>query len=210
MAAIIPLRQFPQDSFSARCKALPPVRQPNKAVRTREHLTPDEVERMIAAVRKVGGRLADRDVLLIMLAYRHGLRAKEVVQLRWDQVDRKVGKIYIARAKNGEPSTHPVRSRALSAWQRKQGSATPYIFTALGGDQMTTRTVHYVVAQAGKAAGIKFPVHPHMLRHATGYYLANSGQDTRAIQLYLGHKGIQHTVRYTNLSTERFKDFWKD
>jgi type 1 fimbriae regulatory protein FimB/type 1 fimbriae regulatory protein FimE len=75
---------------------------------------------------------------------------------------------------------------------------------------MTIRTVHYIVAQAGKAAGIDFPVHPHMLRHATGFYLANAGQDTRSIQLYLGHKNIQHTVRYTELSPQGFKDFWKD
>jgi type 1 fimbriae regulatory protein FimB/type 1 fimbriae regulatory protein FimE len=182
-------------------------------VRTREHLTPDEVERMIAAVRKAGGRLVDRDALLIMMAYRHGFRAKEIVALRWDQIDRRAGKIHIARAKNGEPSTHPLRGpehHALSAWQRKRGASTPYIFTALGGQPMTQRTVHFVVAAAGRLAGIKFPVHSHMLRHACGYYLANSGQDTRAIQLYLGHKGIQHTVRYTNLSDARFKDFWKD
>ncbi len=75
---------------------------------------------------------------------------------------------------------------------------------------MTRRTVHYVVAKASQAAAIGVPVHPHMLRHATGYYLANAGQDTRAIQLYLGHKNIQHTVRYTELASGRFKDFWKD
>jgi site-specific recombinase XerD len=63
------------------------------------------------------------------------------------------------------------------------------------GGLMTWRTVHYVVAEAGKAAGIGFQVHPHMLRHGTGFYLANAGQDTRAIQLYLGHKNIQHAVR---------------
>jgi type 1 fimbriae regulatory protein FimB/type 1 fimbriae regulatory protein FimE len=75
---------------------------------------------------------------------------------------------------------------------------------------MTRRTVHAAIALAGRAAGITFPVHPHMLRHATGFYLANAGQDTRAIQLYLGHKNIQHTLRYTELSPQRFKDFWKD
>lgn len=64
--------------------------------------------------------------------------------------------------------------------------------------------------RGGQVAGIGFPVHAHMLRHATGFYLANAGQDTRAIQLYLGHKNIQHTVRYTELSPQRFKDFWKD
>jgi len=73
---------------------------------------------------------------------------------------------------------------------------------------MTRRTVHYVVAEAAKGAGIEFPVHPHMLRHATGFYLATLAR--RAIQLYLGHKNIQHTVRYTELAAGRFKDFWKD
>jgi site-specific recombinase XerD len=58
---------------------------------------------------------------------------------------------------------------------------------------MMRRTVHHVVVEAAKAAGIEFPVHPHMLRHATGFYLANAGQDTRAIQMYLGHKNIHST-----------------
>src|SRR5260221_1727977 len=100
--------------------------------------------------------------------------------------------------------------RALRAWKREQGDSMPYIFTSLRGAPMTRRTVHYVVAEAGKAAKMEFPVHPHMLRHATGFYLANAGQDTRAIQLYLGHRNIQHTVRYTELVASRFKDFWSD
>jgi site-specific recombinase XerD len=98
----------------------------------------------------------------------------------------------------------------LRAWKREQGDATPYVFTSLRRGPMTRRTVHHVVSLAAKAAGIEFPVHPHMLRHATGFYLANAGQDTRAIQMYLGHKNIQHTVRYTELASGRFKDFWKD
>ena len=75
---------------------------------------------------------------------------------------------------------------------------------------MTRRTIHHVIAEAGKAAGITFPVHPHQLRHACGFYLANAGHDTRAIQQYLGHKNIQHSVRYTELAPTRFRDFWKD
>jgi len=74
---------------------------------------------------------------------------------------------------------------------------------------MTRRTMHHVVTEAAKAAAIEFPVHPHMLRHATGFYLANAGQDTRAIQMYLGHKNIQHTVRYTELSSGRFRSCLK-
>ena len=64
--------------------------------------------------------------------------------------------------------------------------------------------------RAGENAKIKFPVHPHMLRHGCGYKLANDGQDTRAIQHYMGHKNIQHTVRYTELASDRFNGFFKD
>jgi hypothetical protein len=106
--------------------------------------------------------------------------------------------LHVARLKHGSPSTRIATrpgAMALRAWTREQGDATPYVFSSLRGGPMTRRTVHYVVAEA---AGIGFPVHPHMLRHATGCYPANAGQDTRAIQLYLGHKNI-HTVRYTEL-----------
>ena len=75
---------------------------------------------------------------------------------------------------------------------------------------MTTSTIRKMVARAGVEAELPFPIHPHMLRHSTGYYLANSGQDTRAIQSYLGHKNITHTVRYTELSSKRFNNFWQD
>jgi site-specific recombinase XerD len=67
-----------------------------------------------------------------------------------------------------------------------------------------------MMGRLGRAAKMPFPVHPHMLRHAAGFKLANQGVDTRSLQQYLGHKNIQHTVRYTELSPERFRDFWKD
>jgi len=210
MAAIIALHQT---SKWAKRDNQPPVRQCNKHSRTREYLTADEVERMITAARRVDGRLAERDALLVMMAYRHGFRASELIALRWDQIDLKAGTIHVARLKHGSASTHPLRGpelRALRAWKREQGDATPYVFTSLRGGPTTRQTVHHVVAGAAKAAGIEFPVHPHMLRHATGFYLANAGQDTSAIQLYLGHRNIQHTVRYTELASGRFKDFRKD
>ncbi len=169
---------------------------------------------MIVAARRAGGRLASRDALLVMMAYRHGFRASELIALQWDQVALRAGALHVARLKHGSPSTHPLRGpelRALRAWRREQGDdATPYVFKSLRAGPMTRRTVHQVVAEAAKAAGIGFPVHPHMLRHATGYFLANAAQDTRAIQLYLGHKNILHTVRYTELAAGRFKDFWRD
>jgi type 1 fimbriae regulatory protein FimB/type 1 fimbriae regulatory protein FimE len=87
---------------------------------------------------------------------------------------------------------------------------TPYVFVSERQAPLTTGTVRKLVARAGVVAGLSFPVHPHMLCHATGFYLANAGQDTRAIQHYLGHKNIHPTVRYTALSPERFNDFWRD
>jgi type 1 fimbriae regulatory protein FimB/type 1 fimbriae regulatory protein FimE len=75
---------------------------------------------------------------------------------------------------------------------------------------MTDSAIRKLVARAGEAAGIEMPVHPHMLRHACGYTLANRGTDTRAIQAYLGHRNIQHTVRYTELAADRFNGFWED
>jgi type 1 fimbriae regulatory protein FimB/type 1 fimbriae regulatory protein FimE len=75
---------------------------------------------------------------------------------------------------------------------------------------LTADTVRNVVARAGEGAGLPFPVHPHMLRHACGFKLANDGHDTRAIQHYLGHRQIQHTVRYTELAAGRFRAFWED
>jgi integrase len=158
---------FRQTSFSAKRPKSPPPRRPNQASRTREHLTPDEVERMIAATHQADGRLAERDALLIMMAYRHGLRASELAGLRWDQIDLKAGAFHVARRKNGSPSTHPLRGpelRALRSWKRQQDAMAPYVFTSLRGGPLTTRTIHFVVSAAGKAAGIKFPVHPHMLR----------------------------------------------
>jgi type 1 fimbriae regulatory protein FimB/type 1 fimbriae regulatory protein FimE len=150
-----------------------------------------------AGGRQAGGRLAERDALLIMVAYRHGLRASELITLRWDQNDLKAGTLHVSRLKHGSPSSHPLRGsdlRALRAWKHEQPDTAPYVFTSLRGGPMTRRTVHHVVAEAGKTAGIEFPVHPHQLRHACGYYLANNGQDTRAIQQYLGHKNISHTA----------------
>jgi type 1 fimbriae regulatory protein FimB/type 1 fimbriae regulatory protein FimE len=200
---------FPQQPISARCTNQPPVKQPNKVSRVREYLTPAEVEKLINAARRSGGRMANRDALLILEAARHGFRAAELIALRWDQFDFVAGTLHVQRVKAGSPSTHYLQGpelRALKAWRRQQGESS-FVFTALGGKPMTTRTVHHVVAEAGRAAGIPFPVHPHCLRHACGYRLANEGRATRDIQGYLGHKNMRHTIGYTELGAMRFKGF---
>jgi type 1 fimbriae regulatory protein FimE len=189
-----------------------PKRSRNVEVRTREHLTPDEVEKLMTAAGRLG-RHGHRDATLVLLAYRHGLRVSELVALRWEQVDLKAGLLHVTRLKNGVPSTHPLRGpelRALRRLRRDYTETGSYVFVTERGGPLTDSGVRKIVARAGEEAKLPFLVHPHMLRHATGYKLANDGHDTRAIQHYLGHKNIAHTVRYTNLAADRFKSFWRD
>jgi type 1 fimbriae regulatory protein FimE len=182
----------------------PPRRKSNKDSRSREYLTPTEVEALIRAA-KASGRYGQRDSTLIMIMFRHGLRVSEAISLRWDSVDLKQGLLHVSRLKNGTPSTHPLRGPELRALRALQADweKSPYVFCSERGGPMTASNVRKMIARIGLAAKIPFPVHPHQLRHATGYKLANEGQDTRAIQLYLGHKSITHTVRYTELSPNR-------
>ncbi len=189
---------------------VPPRRIPNQARRSREYLTQKEVIALIETARKLG-RHGHRDATLILLAYRHALRVAELVALRWDQIDLAQGLLHVTRAKNGTPSTHPLRGPEIRALRRLQRDyAGPYVFVTERKGPLTTSAVRKIIARAGEFAGLGFPVHPHMLRHACGFKLANDGHDTRAIQHYLGHKNIQHTVRYTELAPDRFNGFWKD
>jgi site-specific recombinase XerD len=189
----------------------PPRKPKNREVRSREHLTPDEVELLVQSAKK-SERHGHRNATLILIMYRHGLRVSEAIALRWDQVDLKQGTLHVNRMKRGTPSTHPLRGvelRSLRKLKREYPDA-PYLFQSERKGPMSDRTARHIIAVAGELANLPFSVHPHMLRHATGYYLALNGQDTRAIQAYLGHRNIQHTVRYTELAPGRFKDFWQD
>lgn len=203
----------PQERRSAGAlgSPLPPPRQTNASRRRREYLTPDEIEKVLKACGQVG-RHQTRDRALVLIAYRHGLRVSELVALRWDQVDLKPGLLHVGRLKNGIPSTQPIRGPELRALRelRRQYPDSPYVFVTERGGPLTPATFRKLLARAGELARLPFPIHPHMLRHSTGYKLANDGQDTRAIQQYLGHRNITHTVRYTELSPERFKGFWRD
>jgi integrase len=192
-------------------KVAPPRRRPNKDTRTREYLTPAEMERLLGAADSTG-RHGGRDRTLLLLMYRHGLRVSEAISLRWDQVDLKAGHLAVQRLKNGVPSTHPLRGPELRALRqlRREWPDSTYLFVSERGGPMTASNVRKLVTRAGAEAKFGFPVHPHMLRHACGFKLANEGHDTRSLQHYLGHKNIVHTVRYTDMAPDRFKSFWKD
>ena len=189
----------------------PPRRLPNASVRGREYLTEDEVK-LLRNAAKGAGRYGLRDGTLILVSYRHGLRVSEATDLRWDQIDLNHRLMHVRRLKNGTASTHPMgreECRYLRQLRRRHPHSKHVFLSQLKGP-ISTATVCQMIARAGRLAGIPFPVHPHMLRHACGYKLANDGHDTRAIQHYLGHRNIVHTVRYTELSPERFRGFWKD
>jgi type 1 fimbriae regulatory protein FimB/type 1 fimbriae regulatory protein FimE len=183
----------------------------NAEMRSREYLLPAEIEKLIRAAKD--GRWAHRDATLILVAYRHGLRAKEACELEWSQVEfGRSAALHVWRAKNGKPSVHPIRGdelRMLTAL-RKEYPDSGYVFTTERGTPFTPDAINRLVKTIGKRAKLQLPAHFHMLRHSCGYALANAGADTRAIQDWLGHRSIQHTVRYTELSTTRFKDFWRD
>jgi type 1 fimbriae regulatory protein FimE len=173
-----------------------PRRPRNSEVRTREHLTPEEVDKLMTAASRLG-RHGARDATLVLVAYRHGLRVSELVALRWDQVDLRGGLLHVARLKGGVPSTHPLRGpelRALRRLRRDYPTSAAYVFTTERGGPLTDSGVRKIVARAGAAAALPFPIHPHMLRHACGFKLANDGQDTRSVAGYLGHRNITHTA----------------
>jgi type 1 fimbriae regulatory protein FimB/type 1 fimbriae regulatory protein FimE len=158
------------------------------------------------------GRHRHRDATLLLVAYRHGLRVGELVSLRWDQVDLAEGLLRVIRSKNGTPSNHPIGPRETRALRRlrRENADSMHVFLSERTGPMKRANVQKIVARAGQLAHLPFTVHPHMLRHACGYKLANDGRDTRAIQHYLGHRNIMHTVRYTELASDRFKGFWED
>jgi integrase len=189
-------------------RTVTPIRPRNADLRTREYLTPDEVEKLIGAAKR--NRHGHRDATMILIAYRHGLRAAELVSLEWSQVDFVGGNLHVARVKNGSPSVHPIHGDELRALRKlqREAPASRFVFVSERGSPFTTAGFARMIERVGAAADLGLKAHPHMLRHACGYTLANKGHDTRALQAYLGHRNIQHTVRYTELAPDRFKDFW--
>ena len=145
------------------------------------------------------------------MMFRHALRVSEAVDLRWEQVDLDRAAFHVTRLKNGKPSPHPLDSITMRALGRlrKNYPQTPYLFVTEQNLLLSSRTAHHIIAQAGKAADLSCTIHPHMLRHSTGFYLANKGIDTRAIQAYMGNANINTTVIYTAMDANRFNNFWR-
>jgi site-specific recombinase XerD len=181
--------------------------------RGKNFLTEAEMKRFLEAARR--GRHGVRDHLLMLLAYRHGLRVSELVDVRLKDLDLESGRIFVRR-KKGSLSTHqPLEGdemRALRAYlserEQRSDARSTYLFLSERGP-MTRQAINYLAKEIGERAKLRFRVHPHMLRHSTGYYLANQGYDTRLVQDYLGHKNIAHTVKYTRTAATRFEGLWR-
>ena len=185
-----------------------PTRRPNSELRPREHLTEREVEKLVEAAK--GNRHGARDSTMVLIGFRHALRASELCELQWSDVEFESATLHIRRAKGGTTGTHPLlgdEMRALRTLKREAKSA--FIFVSERGAPFTVAGLAKLIERAGIAAKVGFKVHPHMLRHAAGFVLANKGTDTRTLQAYLGHRSIQSTVRYTELAPGRFKNLWR-
>jgi integrase len=190
------------------CAESPSNRRPtNAALRTREYLTDAEIARLTKAAN--GNRWGHRDATMILVAYRHGFRAAEVVDLQWSQIDFSASTMAIRRVKKGSPATHPIRAdelRALRLLKREQEPKSAVVFTSERGAPFTTAGFAKMVESSGRPLG---STHPPHIAPCLRLCLGEHGTRYPALQAYLGHKNIQHTVKYTELSPDRFKDFWR-
>ncbi|EDY9238389.1 tyrosine-type recombinase/integrase [Salmonella enterica subsp. enterica] len=158
-----------------------------------------------------------RDKAMFKMAYRHGLRVSELTGIRMSDLDLSGKTIYIRRLKNGFSTIHPLQEQTcsyISAWLEQRNfcirkNDNNWLFVSYNGDRLTRQWIYKLSRKYSQLAGLNLVVHPHMLRHACGYALANQGLDTRLIQDYLGHKNISHTVRYTASNPARFRKVWQ-
>lgn len=190
-----------------------PPRRRNVDVRPREHLTEPEVNQLCKAARAAGRRHGHRDATMILMAFRHALRVSELCRLRWDDADLKAATLHVRRLKGSIDGTHPLDGDEVRALRRLRSAApdAAFMFTTERGGPMSPAGFRKLLARLAapiqSLAALK--VHPHALRHATGYALVNKGVDTRTLQGFMGHAQITNTVRYTALDAGRYKGIWR-
>jgi type 1 fimbriae regulatory protein FimB len=179
----------------------------------RSHLTSLEVGKLIVATKDSRNEARDRCLLLLM--FRHGLRVSEACRLKLDQVDTHSRVLHIVRLKRGLSTTQPLRGdelKTIGAWLKERARMKPTGKTFFVSEQrkpLHRSTVNFALQKYSEAVALPFLAHPHMLRHACGFALADQGADTRLIQDYLGHRNIQHTIGYTAANPARFERLWR-
>ncbi|PKB85962.1 integrase [Ewingella americana] len=168
-----------------------------------------QIEKIIAATAM--GRNSARDECMLLMCFIHGLRVTELINLRVSDVDLKINRISVSRLKNGFAVQHPLQPRevvAIEKWltfrSRFIDADTPWLFLSKHGGQLSRQQFYRLVRKYGETGGLDVQVHPHMLRHACGFALADKGLDTIVIQKYLGHRNIQNTTIYTGTTASQY------
>ena len=179
-----------------------------QSIAQRKYLTAPEIEQLLVAAKR--GRYPDRDKLIILLSYRHGLRVSELIALQWSSVDFARGRIFIHRLKRGRHGTHTLSQDEKSALEalKKSHDGSGFIFTSERGGKMYRQNVNRIINEIANDTDIAINCTPHVLRHSCGYQLADKRVETRRIQQYLGHKSILSTVIYVDLAGKALDDIW--
>jgi type 1 fimbriae regulatory protein FimB/type 1 fimbriae regulatory protein FimE len=183
------------------------TRTEKPVVDKREYLTEAEIEALIKAAP------TPRDRAMILVAYTHGLRVSELINLRWSQINFDTGRIAVKRLKGSVDGVQPLRGsevRALRALKRTQPIGSQFVFLSYQGAPLTRQAFDKMIRAAGVKAGFGGGIHAHLLRHSTGYRLVNQGLDTISLASYLGHAQIANTQRYCRVNAERFAGLWPD
>lgn len=179
-------------------------------MKRRKFLSQVEIENLIAAT--AIGKNNCRDKCMLLMCFIHGLRVSELINLRINDIELQTNRMQVCRLKNGFSVQHPLQPREIEAiheWLKVRSqyldADTEWLFLSRHGGQLSRQQLYRLIRKYGETGGINIKVHPHMLRHACGYALADKGLDTRLIQDYLGHRNIQNTVIYTASNVERFR-----
>ena len=173
-----------------------PLRKPNQDYRSREFLYLSEVNTLIECAES-GRKHRVRNSALVLIIFRHGLRATECSNLKWDAVSFDERSIYINRAKNGVSGTHNLEEDEIEKLkQLKEQVTSPYVFVGENGERLSEAAIAKIIKRLGVAAELGFPVHAHQLRHACGYHLARQGKASYLIQSHLGHRNYKNTEIY--------------
>src|SRR5438128_1799472 len=170
-------------------------------MRDRKHLVSAEVQKLLDATK--GSRNEARDRCLLLLMFRHGLRVSEACGLVLSQVDIESQVLHVERLKAGLSTTHPLRGdelKAIKAWLAIRAKMKPKMdafFISERRGPLSRKTAWVMIRDYGEQAGLSVDAHPHMLRHACGFALADQGAGTRLIQDYLGHRNIPHSTEFS-------------